>query len=540
MGKCIYDVFISYCRVDYLNPDNTVNENSAIHKLLCAFNDAGIDYWIDKEKNEVGSAFLNRISDAIRDSRVFIFISSAASNKEPEIPTAQSWPQMEVYAATQMYKKEVIPLKIDNTPYYKPIEIMLGCYTFDDVDLDDDAKIHQCVQVIKDKLRKIYDREEKQAIEEERRKIKYAEEEKERKEKEEARLRKWIEYNAALSVLQQTISSLKEKRYELIRKIIDEGYEYDQTKELDSDVADIKDKYDQILDSHKTLEEIRGSLETKIQLLEKQLAVKDKEIEKIRLEFSRQSGKVQPARESMPAPVKKFNLEHPTTKTIICNGIHIEMVLVEGGSFNMGATPEQERDAYEDERSIITMNIPSYYIAKYEVIQDLWISIMGRNPSINRKGGIYPVDNISYDEAYVFAMKLSDKTGYHFSIPTEAQWEFAARGGNKTMGYKYSGSDVLDEVAWYMRNANNKTHPVGLKRPNELGLYDMSGNVLEWCNDAINDRPTKDHSSRILRGGCFFHEARRCRVSAKNLGRSSNKSSNYGLRLVMNINPSDL
>ena len=161
------------------------------------------------------------------------------------------------------------------------------------------------------------------------------------------------------------------------------------------------------------------------------------------------------------------------------------MVYVQGGTFMMGADAS-DNDAYKDEKPAHQVTLSSYYICKYEVTQALWQEVMGSNPS-RFKGDNLPVESVSWNDCQVFISKLNAMTGQHYRLPTEAEWEFAARGGNSSRGYKYSGSSTLSDVAWYGENSGNKTHLVGTKSPNELGLYDMIGNVREWCSDWYGD-----------------------------------------------------
>ena len=218
------------------------------------------------------------------------------------------------------------------------------------------------------------------------------------------------------------------------------------------------------------------------------------------------------------------------------------MVYVSGGTFTMGATSEQGSDVYDNEKPTHSVTLSSYYICKYEVTQALWRAVMGSNPS-HFEGDNLPVECVSWNDCQTFIKRLNSYTGRDFRLPTEAEWEFAARGGNYSRHYKYSGSNYISDVAWYSDNSGNRTHPVGTKQANELGLYDMSGNVWEWCGDwygsyssySQND-PTGPNSGscRVLRGGGWDGSVRGCRSSFR---RSDNapgyRDNGLGLRLVL-------
>ena len=218
-----------------------------------------------------------------------------------------------------------------------------------------------------------------------------------------------------------------------------------------------------------------------------------------------------------------------------------EMVYVEGGTFTMGGTAEQGSDAEDDEYPTHRVTLSSYYIGKYEVTQALWNTVMGKNPS-SHKGGNLPVEHVSWDDCQEFIRKLNVRTGKKFRLPTEAEWEYAARGGNKSKGYKYSGSNDIDTVAWYEGNSKYKSHKVGEKRPNELGLYDMSGNVAEWCQDwfgsyaggTFTNPLGPDYGSyRVSRGSNCFASGFSCRVSCRRCFSSILRGGGCGLRLVL-------
>ena len=224
--------------------------------------------------------------------------------------------------------------------------------------------------------------------------------------------------------------------------------------------------------------------------------------------------------------------------------VEFEMVYVEGGTFTMGGTSEQGSDAESDERPVHSVTLSSFHIGKYEVTQGLWREVMGSNPSYNPSGDDYPVEDVSWEDCQEFIGKLNARTGLTFRLPTEAEWEYAARGGRKSRGYKYSGSNSIGDVAWYSGNSGNHMHPVGRKSPNELGLYDMSGNVWEWCYDWYGDytaeaqrNPTGPVSgrTRVLRGGSFWSYARHCRVSSRINSYPGSRFDFNGLRLVLSL-----
>lgn len=217
------------------------------------------------------------------------------------------------------------------------------------------------------------------------------------------------------------------------------------------------------------------------------------------------------------------------------------MVPVEGGTFTMGATSEQGNDSGDDVKPAHQVTLSSFSIGKYEVTQEEWEAVMGNNPSAF-KGAKRPVENVSWDDCQKFIRKLNELTGKQFRLPTEAEWEYAARGGNRSKGYKYSGSDNIGSVAWYDGNSGSETHPVGQKQANELGLYDMSGNVWEWCQDWYGDysssaqtNPTGPGSGsyRVFRGGGWNDEAVSCLVSVRGCMTPGNRLIDHGLRLAL-------
>lgn len=234
-------------------------------------------------------------------------------------------------------------------------------------------------------------------------------------------------------------------------------------------------------------------------------------------------------------------------------GVSFNMVYVEGGTFMMGAQSDDEDEenydpeACSNEGPVHEVRLSDYHIGETLVTQELWEAVMGDNPSCN-EGYDYPVESVSWDDCQVFLKKLNRMLrdqlpqGRKFRLPTEAQWEFAARGGNESEGYLYSGSDDIDDVAWYEDNSDGEPHSVMEKEVNELGLYDMSGNVWEWCQDWYNsykssceDNPTgsSSGSSRVCRGGCWCYFARLCRVAFRYKFTPDIRDYNLGFRLVL-------
>ncbi len=228
-------------------------------------------------------------------------------------------------------------------------------------------------------------------------------------------------------------------------------------------------------------------------------------------------------------------------KTFTVEGIEFKMVFVEGGTFTMGATSEQGSDAYSSEKPTHSVTLSDYYIGETEVTQGLWKAVMGSNPSYF-KGDNLPVEQVSYEDVKTFITKLNQKTGKTFRLPTEAEWEYAARGGKKSKGYKYSGSNNIGDVAWYDKNSNDKTHPVKTKQPNELGIYDMSGNVWEWCSDwyesyssysQTNPQGPSSGAYRVIRGGSWNYSAKYCRVAYRYINNPSYRYNSLGFRLAL-------
>ena len=231
-------------------------------------------------------------------------------------------------------------------------------------------------------------------------------------------------------------------------------------------------------------------------------------------------------------------------ETFTVFGVEFKMVKVDGGTFTMGATSEQGDDAYDSERPAHQVTLSNYSIGQTEVTQELFLAVMGYNWSHFTGDLNLPVDQLSWSDCQEFITKLNQITGKTFRMPTEAEWEYAARGGKLSKGYKYAGSNNIDEVAWYDDGINPKTtKPVATKKPNELGLYDMSGNVMEWCSDWYGPYSTEAQidpvgpetgTDRITRGGSYsFNLPRLCRVSCRRYYSPTFAAPANGLRLAL-------
>ena len=228
-------------------------------------------------------------------------------------------------------------------------------------------------------------------------------------------------------------------------------------------------------------------------------------------------------------------------------GAKFTMVQIDGGSFDMGATPEQGIYAAFDEKPSLQVTVSNYYIGETQVTQELWQAVMGDNPS-HFKGNSLPVERVSWDECEDFIERLNAITGCVFRLPTEAEWEFAARGGNKTNHTKFAGAndDSKSDVMWFKDNSKVKSHEVKSKVPNELGLYDMSGNVSEWCNDwyfnsyansgsRVNPTGPSFGTTKVYRGGSWDDKPLACRVSKRANMNPIYRNKLVGLRLAATI-----
>lgn len=319
-----------------------------------------------------------------------------------------------------------------------------------------------------------------------------------------------------------------------------------KTREIKTQLATLKASILQLLE--------QNDLEQAQQILQKAHALKllDPELDKLQTNWQRLEDKrlEQERLEQEHLEKEQQRQAHIAKLPQPIQQLLNDLVAVESGTFMMGS-PNTEADRRDNEYQH-RVTLSSFYMGKYQVTQAQWQAIMGSNPSYF-KGDNLPVENVSWDDIQVFLEKLNTlyslspplggQGGGFFRLPTEAEWEYAARGGNKSQGYTYAGSNNLNEVAWYDDNSNNKTHPVGQKKPNELGIYDMTGNVWEWCRDwyaddyyskspSSNPENTTTATYRVLRGGSWINYAVYCRVAYRSNYTPSIRINDFGFRLV--------
>ena len=309
-----------------------------------------------------------------------------------------------------------------------------------------------------------------------------------------------------------------QKEIERLQKEIDK-YQNDLQK-LKEDLKKKNDECQSLETSNRESQKEINSLQETIKILQEKINSLEVELEKYKSSFD--SKKEMPQVETIPIPG---------------TNVAFNMVHVEGGMFMMGANASDD-DAKDNEKPAHQVVLSDYWIGETQVTQELWEAVMGDNPSLFTVDPNCPVENVSWVDCKAFISKLNKLTGKNFRLPTEAEWEFAARGGNNSKGYIYAGSNYIRDVAWYKDNSGKKTNPVGDLVPNELGLYDMSGNVWEWCQDKFEDysitqAQPKTGVEYVVRGGAWFSPVINCRVSFRYGFKPSYTDTDLGLRLAL-------
>ena len=248
-----------------------------------------------------------------------------------------------------------------------------------------------------------------------------------------------------------------------------------------------------------------------------------------------------PARAAAPEPATAATTDTVNVRVVRVGNLSFNMIRVEGGTFLMGSDDPLDG---ADTRPVHQVTLSTFYMAETEVVQQLWTSVMG-DRYFYFKDPLKPVDTVNWIECQEFIDSLNRLTGLHFRLPTEAEWEYAARGGNKSGGYKYSGSDELAEVAWSLETGTGSpTYVPKQKAPNELGLYDMSGNVMEWCQDVYTPYSAQpqtnpcftsdqEYPNCVYRGGSWSYHWQACRVFTRYNFSAYHSDYGLGMRLAM-------
>lgn len=454
-------------------------DSEQVHKIADRLSQEGYNIWIDKDGIETGDAFKSVIVKAIKKSKLFLFFSSKTANESP-------WTVKEVNTAVYL-KKIIIPIKLDSADYNDSI-------LFDLVGLD------------------------------------------------------YISYNDDPS------KSMRELLKSIKKKLGDTGVDIKKIKEeinsLEKDgsklFADQRRIFDEILTRKKLIGETSQTCpvcgadnDISTPYCPKcgwtSIPFQSKKLDEKRLVLARSLWANRENNEVNNSDAPSQSIPQP-----IMELIH-DMVRVEGGTFTMGGTREQGEDAFEDETPTHKVTLSTFSIGRYPITQEQWEAVMGTNPS-HFKGAKLPVESVNWFDCQDFAQKLSKMTGRKFRLPTEAEWEYAARGGKRGKRYKFSGGNILNQVGWYNENSGNISHEVGKKSPNELGIYDMSGNIWEWVQDWKGDYTEEDQENpkgpeegieRICRGGGWNREIDRARVSYRGDDQPDLRYCSLGLRIAL-------
>ena len=591
-----YDVFVSYSRKDYVDEHGNPRENSVVFKLMDFLDKHNISYWFDKNGIYSGSEFVEVITDAITESKMMIFVSSEHSNASP-------WTTGEIFEALEQ-EKLIVPFKIDNSQYNKRFRMMVRPLDFIEYYANPEIAFDSLLKTINICKKKYDERiaeEARRKAEEDARqhRAEIIEEIKvealdfqhhvstimadAQKILEKQKQIGNIEKKCPVCSTQQPIENVYCRKcgwtfnpvfdekpkgdkdhlfvmrnlWNTVRKSDAMKKELENKIQEQASVIEEKDVETELLRTEtQGLTKERTRLWNDVSSLQSELNGKNKEISalqskltasenncvKLSSELTNYQDKELREQQAKEEAERKAREEAARFKdrTFTVNGVTFEMVAVKGGTFMMGAS-SGDSDADDDEKPAHSVTLGDYYIGKFEVTQELWEAVMGSNAS-NFKGSKLPVEQVSWNDCQEFITKLNGLTGKNFRLPTEAEWEYAARGGNGSRGYKYSGSNSISDVAWYHDNSGDKTHTVGTKSPNELGIYDMSGNVWEWCQDwygsyssgsQTNPQGPSSGSLRVYRGGGWSYCAGYCRVSDRGSGTPAVRGDFLGFRVVL-------
>ena len=602
MEQTKYDVFISYSRKDYVKDDVEI-PNNPITAIMDCFDQNGVSYWVDKKGIYSGQEFVEVIADAIANSKMLVFVSSVHSNESRytagEILEALDGDKLIIPVRIDdcsYSKKFRIPLRpLDYIDYkarpntalpellrtvnkekerirlledeqneillkeQKKKEIAAGIIEFQRLIGEQDFRLRSLYSKSKDigvKTKKCPVCDKEMLVD-----VPYCES------------CGWS-FASLYGVYSVDGESLHdEKHLRIVRglwqDLIAGKDSQARLEEIAAILEDERKKKEMYSEQARILKETAHSLEQEKQDQQKlirdikqelkkkacELAVTQNKLndlntllcemeERRKVEKQRfaEEQKREAERKAEEERKRREEVHRPNEITFTVDGVSFKMIRVEGGSFMMGA-PDNDPNAMDFDKPQHHVTLSDYYIGETQVTQALWKAVMGDNPSY-WKGNSLPVDNVSWEHCQEFIKQLNKKTGKFFRLPTETEWEYAARGGRKSQGFKYAGSNDIDKVAWYGRNSGRKAHPVKQKDANELGLYDMSGNVGEWCQDLskrysdyAETNPTDPSTGgpfRIVRGGSVDDMPKFCQVTTR-LGNRNPKANwvGIGFRLAL-------
>lgn len=502
-----YDVFISYSRCDYMSSTGIPLKNSIVLKIKKLLTENGISFWFDEEGIYSGDAFASKIAKNIKNARIFLFISTEHANKS-------EWTSKEI-AVAHAYKKKIIPFRYDRSLYHESVIIYLADLDFIDYQFNHQKAMQRLVLAIKEYL--------------------------------------------------QNNPETPHTHHTQANKTISEITSVEKPLQ---DTSSVETTPSTTPPAPKRYGWIKWCVGVFLLFVLGFVGVR----------HYKQANNQYRVDQNGAKPDHDRTGYNGNDTIVLEDGMSFVMIKVDGGEFDMGGTDEQGRQEYidsrikkiqngdtnvkgtvEDQAKLFTDELPvhevilsDYYIGETEVTQALWEAVMGSNPSVHI-GKNKPVDMVSWNDCQEFISRLNEKTKMTFRLPTEAEWEYAARGGNKSKKYRHSGGNVLDSVGWYVANSDRTTHDVATKQPNELGIYDMNGNVWEWCSDWFDKNSYKYWckknpkgawfgDARVLRGGSWHGELMYCRIANRNsepptynsdnIG-TSGDSGNLGFRLAM-------
>lgn len=562
MKQVSYDVVISYSRYDYLDAHDNVIPGNEVSKIIEALIGAGITYWMDKKREGgvlPGNEFAEIITKHIKACKILVYISSTAANQS-------EWTKREIAYAVGCGKK-IIPLLLDDSPYQDSVGLLIN--GLDKINYYTNPKkgLEDMIEAINTHRDKLLEEERLNKEQEERQK------EIEQKKSEDERRRREVEEQHQKELQRQIVENIHTSVKEL--NIEESKLDLERRKLLvkTEKVTDIEQRNSlkiEIMESSpirkKTQDEIK-KLQDRVAELEAWSLPRTRQNKRVHivngciifilisvicflcfLLFKNNNSKIVPTEQNVADSIVEFCV----------NNVKFNMIWAEGGSFYMGSQNSNrsghnyDRKSKIDESPVHEVTVNSFYIGETVVTQALWMAVLGSEPTDHGgwqnwfgKGDDYPAYCVSYEKIVdVFIPKLNQLTGKNFRLPTEAEWEYTAKGGKKRDEYKYAGSKTIRDVAWYLGNSHRVLHPVKEKVANGLGVFDMSGNVYEWCQDwygvynsASQVDPqgpsSSDAHKRVLRGGSWGSPAKECRVSERYFYTPNTSVGSIGFRLAL-------